>query len=38
MWLDGDVVVSGDEPLKMYSVYAPPEHEPGFIQINKPNK
>ena len=26
---------TGSEPLKLYTVYAPPEHEPGTIHHNK---
>lgn len=28
----------GNEPLKLYSIYAPPEHPFGTIQVRKPNK
>jgi len=43
---DGDAVVvpagiwhnlisSGDEPLKLYSIYAPPEHPHGTVHVTK---
>ncbi|HOJ78624.1 MAG TPA: cupin domain-containing protein [Bacillota bacterium] len=28
----------GNEPLKLYSIYAPPEHPFGTIQVRKPNR
>ncbi len=33
-----NVINTGKGPLKMYSVYAPPEHESGLIQVENPNK
>lgn len=33
-----NVINTGTEPLKMYSVYAPPVHEPGLVQAENPNK
>jgi mannose-6-phosphate isomerase-like protein (cupin superfamily) len=33
-----NVINTGTEPLKLYSVYAPPVHEPGLVQAENPNK
>ena len=30
-----NVVNTGDEPLKLYSVYSPPEHKDGLVQATK---
>jgi mannose-6-phosphate isomerase-like protein (cupin superfamily) len=30
-----NVTNTGDEPLKLYSIYAPPEHEHGTIHETK---
>lgn len=30
-----NVTNKGDEPLKVYSIYAPPEHEPGTVHKTK---
>lgn len=30
-----NVVSTGDEPLKLYSIYSPPEHEAGTVHENK---
>jgi mannose-6-phosphate isomerase-like protein (cupin superfamily) len=30
-----NVVSTGDEPLKLYSIYAPPEHEDGTVHEDK---
>lgn len=31
-----NVTNNGDEPLKLYSIYAPPEHPHGTVQSTKP--
>jgi mannose-6-phosphate isomerase-like protein (cupin superfamily) len=33
--LSHNIINTGTEPLKLYSVYAPPEHKPGAVQPNK---
>jgi mannose-6-phosphate isomerase-like protein (cupin superfamily) len=33
-----NVINTGKEPLKMYSIYTPPEHKQGLIQKEKPNE
>ncbi len=33
--LSHNIINTGTEPLKLYSVYAPPEHKPGTVQPNK---
>lgn len=33
MW--HNVINTGSKPLKLYSIYAPPEHRPGTIRRNK---
>ena len=30
-----NVVNTGDEPLRLYSVYGPAEHEPGTVHLTK---
>ena len=30
-----NIINTGDEPLKIYSIYAPAEHEPGLVQPKK---
>jgi mannose-6-phosphate isomerase-like protein (cupin superfamily) len=30
-----NVVNTGNKPLKLYSIYAPPQHPQGVIQVNK---
>ena len=30
-----NVVNSGDEPLKLYTIYAPPEHRDGIVHCDK---
>ena len=30
-----NVTNTGDEPLRLYSVYGPPEHEPGTVHLTK---
>ena len=30
-----DIVNTGDRPLKLYSIYAPPEHPPGTVHVTK---
>ena len=30
-----NIINTGDEPLKLYSLYAPAEHEPGLVQPKK---
>ena len=30
-----NVINTGDEPLKLYSIYAPPEHRDGVVQPTK---
>ena len=30
-----DVVNEGDSELKLYSVYAPPDHPPGTVHVTK---
>lgn len=30
-----DIVNSGDEPLKLYSIYSPPDHEDGTVHETK---
>ncbi len=32
---DHEVVNIGDEDLKLFTIYAPPEHEPGTVQETK---
>ena len=34
--VEHNVVNDGDEPLKLFTVYAPPQHAPGTIQKTKP--
>jgi mannose-6-phosphate isomerase-like protein (cupin superfamily) len=31
-----NVVNSGEEPLKLFTIYSPPEHAPGTVQETKP--
>jgi mannose-6-phosphate isomerase-like protein (cupin superfamily) len=31
-----NVINTGDKPLKLYSIYTPPEHKQGLIQKDKP--
>jgi mannose-6-phosphate isomerase-like protein (cupin superfamily) len=31
-----DIRNIGDEPLKLFTVYAPPEHAPGLVQKQRP--
>ena len=30
-----NVINTGDEPLRLYSVYGPAEHEPGTVHMTK---
>ena len=30
-----NVVTVGDEPMRLYSLYAPPDHVPGTIHVTK---
>jgi mannose-6-phosphate isomerase-like protein (cupin superfamily) len=30
-----NIVNSGDEPLRLYTIYAPPEHRDGLVQATK---
>lgn len=32
-----EIVMQGSEPLKLYSIYAPPVHEPGLVQQRRPH-
>ena len=31
-----NIVNTGDEPLKLYTIYSPPHHSEGLVQPNKP--
>lgn len=31
-----NVINTGDRPLKLYALYAPPQHEPGTLDMEKP--
>jgi mannose-6-phosphate isomerase-like protein (cupin superfamily) len=33
--MNHNVINTGDEPLKLYSIYAPPEHKDGLVQATK---
>ncbi len=33
-----NVINTGNKPLKLYSIYAPPKHPKGTIQITKPSE
>ena len=33
--MDHNVVNTGDEPLKFYTVYSPPEHKDGVAHVTK---
>lgn len=32
------IVNKGRTPLKLYSIYSPPQHKPGLVQRNRPEK
>ena len=31
-----NVINTGDKPLKVYSIYAPPQHPHGVVHVTKP--
>lgn len=31
-----DIINTGNKPLKVYTIYAPPHHQHGVVQANKP--
>ncbi len=31
-----NIINTGSEPMKLYTIYTPPEHKPGTIHQNKP--